>query len=587
MSRLVGMETEYSTIVADEEAIEYEDLPPARMVYEQICAAIRRDQPAVRGLVESGQLFLASGGAVTFESHPSSRDQPGGLIEIATPEVRSVSELLACQRSIDELVSESAADSETSFDLRVLKSSSDAFGHVFGCQENYEAEVASGLMLLIYRVSVCLLWLVQIVAWAVSLPIILIVMVAVLMGRRRRSATQRKGNLSPHQEPLFNLDDQPDSELRFEPEVPADHETLTESDEFYKDVPSWLAKLVIFALRIIHSPTAIILTFVAKHIAFRKQRKYLAALLVSRIALSGTGHLQSNGCYLVSAKAMAINAVSHLGGFRSERPIFVFGHWLSQLSARSFHSLSSTRTLLTRRQRLQIGLSDSSLSDLAEYVKVGSVSLVLDLIESGHRHSLPVLKNPIASLHRIASDWNLVARADTDRGELSAIQIQKEYLKAAKEFVEQTDPDKRGESELLLFRWQEILDAAAAYRKDASDVHLAIGRIDWLTKRHLIDALPTDASWSDRKKIDLRYHELSGDGYYHQVIRSKPDLRIATEDLIELRRRSPPSGSPAAKRSWAIREFSCGDAVMQSDWTHAIVSDGSQRRRIEFTGQAK
>ena len=34
--------------------------------------------------------------------------------------------------------------------------------------------------------------------------------------------------------------------------------------------------------------------------------------------------------------------------------------------------------MFRRRQRLQIGLSDSNLADLAEYVKVGSVSLLLD-----------------------------------------------------------------------------------------------------------------------------------------------------------------------------------------------------------------
>ncbi len=147
VSRLVGLETEYATLVADRQDLSHDDLPPSHLVYVQICEAIRRDQPTVAGLFDSEQMFLASGGAVSFESHPSMHELPGGLVEFATPEVRSPQELLACQRSIDELAAEATADSETSFDLRVLKNSSDALGHIYGCHENYEAEVASGLWL--------------------------------------------------------------------------------------------------------------------------------------------------------------------------------------------------------------------------------------------------------------------------------------------------------------------------------------------------------------------------------------------------------------------------------------------------------
>ena len=44
---------------------------------------------------------------------------------------------------------EAAMVTELGVDLRVLKNSSDALGHVYGCQENYEATVASGVWLLV------------------------------------------------------------------------------------------------------------------------------------------------------------------------------------------------------------------------------------------------------------------------------------------------------------------------------------------------------------------------------------------------------------------------------------------------------
>lgn len=308
-------------------------------------------------------------------------------------------------------------------------------------------------------------------------------------------------------------------------------------------------------------------------------------MLASRVAICGSGNLDHSGRYQLSAKAMAIDSVTDMGGFRGERPIFVFGHWLGQYCAKTFLSLTSTRQMLCRRQRLQIGLSDSNVADLAEYVKVASVSLMLDVIESGDTAGLPVLRRPIRSLQRIASDWNLISRVPTSRGEMSAIEIQKVYLAAAERFVESTPANMRGESAIVLLRWREILEAVIAFRRDARDTEAALGKVDWLTKRWMLDQLDEDAEWSQRKKIDLRYHELSPDGYYFQFVATRPELRLVDDERIARRRRSPPPSSPAARRGWLIREFADSDESMQSEWTYAMIGRGRNRKRVEFAGR--
>ena len=553
VSRLIGLETEYATLVADPQDLDHEDLPPSHMVYVQICEAIRRDQPTVSGLFDSEQMFLASGGAVTFESHPSMHSLPGGLVEIATPEVRSPDELLACQRSVDALASDAASDSETSFDIRILKNSSDALGHVYGCHENYEAEVASGIFLLIYRCFILLLWCMQIVSLVLSLPIMGAIFLVVTTFRLLRGTESTAGD----------------------------------PQDMFEVVPEWMSRMLIAALRLVHLPTVIVLRFVVRRVAFRRQRKYLTAFLVSRVAICGSGNLDHDGCYQMSAKAMAIDSVADMGGFRGERPIFVYGHWLGQFCAKSFLSLASTRQMFRRHQRLQIGLSDSNLSDLAEYVKVGSVSLLLDMIEAGATDGLPTLKRPVHSLRRIASDWNLISRVPTSRGEMSAIEIQKVYLNAAEKFVDATSSEERGEATLVLYRWRELLDAVVAFRKNATDTDQALGRVDWLSKRYLIDQLGRDADWTARKKIDLRYHELSDDGYFYQLMISRPHLRLVDDEQIQRRRRSPPPSSPAARRGWLIREFADSEESMQSEWTYAMIGRGRRRRRVEFVESSR
>jgi proteasome accessory factor A len=553
LTRLIGLETEYATLVVDPPGLDRQELPASHLVYVQICEAIRRDQPTVTGLFDSEQMFLASGGAVTFESHPSMHSSPGGLVEFATPEVRGPDELLACQRSMDALAAEAAAESETSFDLRILKNSSDALGHVYGCQENYEAEVAKGVGLSVYRAFILLLWFMQIGSLVFSLPVMGVILAV----------------------------------LSFCKWLRRDGETIQEPHELFALVPAWISKTLITMLRIVHLPTVMVLRFVAKHVAFRRQRRYLTGFLVSRVALCGTGNLDHDGCYQMSAKAMAIDSIADIGGFRGERPIFVYGHWLGQFCAKSFMSLASTRQMFKARQRLQIGLSDSNLADLAEYVKFGSTSLLLDMIESDQTSGLPVLRRPLRSLHRLASDWNLISRVPTNRGDMSALELQQAFLRAAESFVNTTPVNMRGEAPMVLARWQELLDAAVAFRQDANHVDRAIGRIDWLTKRWMIDQLGSEADWSDRKKIDLRYHELSPDGYFYQLMRSRPDLRLIDAEHIERRRRSPPPSSPAARRGWLIREFANSEETMQSEWAFAMIGRGRQRRRVEFSEHAR
>ena len=561
VNRLLGMETEYATLVANQPGKSSATLPASAIVYAKICEAIRRDQPTVPGLFDADQMFLASGGAVTFESHPSLHKLPGGLVEIATPEVASPNELLACQRSIDQLVSEAASNCLDEVDLRVLKNSSDALGHIYGCQENYDAVVATGFWLLIYRVCIGILWILQVISLLLSLPILALAFSVLLLFKVRQSHFEGAGVIGDQSTGGANQQS---------------------ASELFDRLPKWIRVMLMSMLRVVHFPTVLLLRLVAKHVAFRQQRKYLTALLVSRVSLCGTGDLDHDGCYRLSAKAMAIDVVSDMGSYSGERPIFVFGHWLGQFCSKTFLSLGSTKAMFAKRQRLQIGLSDSNLSELAEYVKVGSVSLVLDMIENGATKRFVTLSNPIAALHTIASDWNLVRRVKTSRGKQSALEIQRRYWHAARDFVRSTPAEQRGEAEIVIERWGELLEVVRSFRRDAKNVIPALGRVDWLSKRWMMDQLGPHAQWMARKKTDLRYHELSPQGYYYKLSETNPSLSIVDREQVAKRRRTPPADSPATKRGWLIREFSDSEAQIAAEWGYAVMGEGKERRRIDF-----
>ena len=547
LGRLMGLETEYATLVRT--AGTSADPPSRRAVYDAICAALARRQPTARGRFDPTQRFLASGGAVTAESHSSAMDLPGGLIEGATPEARSPQRLLACQRAQDQLLAAAAADCGLDAQVRLIKNSSDAFDHVYGCQENYEAEVARGLTLAAYWVGLALLVPLQL-AYIAACLLLVTAGLALLTGGRTIGQLIRLRLPSPHI-------------LQASPSPGAVAATVR-------------------ILRLIHLPLVMLLGLIARRLAFRRQRKYLTAFLVSRIAVTGTGHLDARGKYWLSAKARSIDSVLGMGGYRGERPIYVFGHWLEQVCGQSLVSLRAAARLWRRRQRLQIGLSDSNIADMAEYLKVGTTALVLDLIEAGEASGLPVLRRPVESLHRLASDWNLITRVPTSRGEMSALEIQTLYFQACRRFVTTRGDQAPAEAWQILERWEEALDALRGFRAEAQAVRPALGKIDWLTKRWMLDQMSPAAAWAVRKKVDLRYHELSEDGYFQRICDAVPSAVLTDRQGVERATRLPPTDSPAGRRGHLIREFGGSDETLRVSWSHVVIGSGRERRVVSL-----
>ena len=266
----------------------------------------------------------------------------------------------------------------------------------------------------------------------------------------------------------------------------------------------------------------------------------------------------------------------------NERPIYVFGHWLQQLCSESIISPRSLFSLLHRRQRLQIGVSDSNVADAAEYLKVGATSLVLDMIESGRAGGLPRLRKPLAALERIAGDWTLISRVETNRGPMTAIEIQRAYCVACHRFVRSCGDAAPEEAWKILDLWDEMLDAAQAIREMPVDYGPSLAKIDWASKKWLIDQMGKGASLASRKKVDLKYHELSNEGYYHRLTDAVPSSLLATVEEICKAKRMPPIGSPAAQRGQLIREFADSEVQIRASWSHIVIGDGRTRRTVRL-----
>ncbi|MEL7338148.1 MAG: proteasome accessory factor PafA2 family protein, partial [Planctomycetota bacterium] len=194
------------------------------------------------------------------------------------------------------------------------------------------------------------------------------------------------------------------------------------------------------------------------------------------------------------------------------------------------------------------------------------------------RKSTPTL--PIDALSEINNDWNLVARVPLRTpGRASALELQRQYMLAARRFVQRCLPeDVPDEVELILDRWEEALQQLQAFRNDANRLEESLGRIDWVTKRWMLMQLRTQASWDEKKKVDLRYHELSDQGYFRRLSHACGAETLTDEEQIQRATRMPPSDSPASRRSHLIREFADGENRVSADWDRVTLDvDGTQR----------
>jgi proteasome accessory factor A len=324
--------------------------------------------------------------------------------------------------------------------------------------------------------------------------------------------------------------------------------------------PAWLEAILSLAARVLTAPLASALFAALWLTAFVPIRRALTPFLISRPIIAGSGYLDERGHFLLSDKAPAMNCLTGFGGLLGDRPIYCLGHFFKAVYADAWLAPEQYARLFAERQRLQIAIGDSNLADTAEYLRVGTTLLVLDALEAGEMPTVPTIRRPIRALRAVCNDPSLTARVALGGGRhASALEIQRFYCEACRRFLDRR-PDAPAEARDVLRRWEAALDALA------DDPQSLIGTLDWVTKRFILDKAGRGASWEARKKIDIRYHELSPQGYFQRLRTTGIVCDLLGPEEVEHARRNPPAGTPAAVRGRFIREFADDEEGVSANW---------------------
>jgi proteasome accessory factor A len=271
-----------------------------------------------------------------------------------------------------------------------------------------------------------------------------------------------------------------------------------------------------------------------------------------------------------------------------DRPIFSMGHFFKAVYADSWFAPREYFELFAQRQRLQIGVGDSNMCETAEYLRVGTTLLVLDAIEAGMFQTAPLVRRPIQVLHDVCGDESLThAFVLRDGQAVTALQVQRYYVAGCRAFLNQ-QTDVPTEAWDLLHLWSQTLDHLAQRITDHEPAESLVGCIDWVTKKYLLDRAGENASWAERKKIDLRYHELSEDGYFAMLQSAGLAPRLIAEEAIERATRLAPPNSPATMRGHYIREFADGEEPVTANWKAVVIGHrwGATTIRLSKYGRA-
>ncbi|TDD59145.1 Pup--protein ligase [Actinomadura rubrisoli] len=229
-----------------------------------------------------------------------------------------------------------------------------------------------------------------------------------------------------------------------------------------------------------------------------------------------------------------------------------------------------------RFRRLHVIVGDSNMSETTMLLKVGTTDLLLRMIEAGVVLRDLTLENPIRAIRESSHDLTGRRKLRLANGrEASSLEIQREYLDKASDFVDRKGGDAIAHRVLEL--WERTLRAV-----ETGDLDLVSREIDWVAKYQLIERYRRkyDLPLSSPRvaQLDLAYHDVHrGRGLYYLLEKRGAMARVSRDlDIFEAKS-LPPQTTRAKLRGDFIHHAQAKRRDFTVDWVHLKLNDQAQR----------
>ena len=230
-----------------------------------------------------------------------------------------------------------------------------------------------------------------------------------------------------------------------------------------------------------------------------------------------------------------------------------------------------------RYRRLHVIVGDSNMSETTMLLKVGATDLVLRMVEAGLVMRDLTLENPIRAIREVSHDLTGQRKIRLANGrEVSALEIQREYLSKAADFAERRDLRTDSVARVLDL-WERTLDAI-----EMGDLTKIEREIDWVIKYRLIqryqEKYDLPISHPRIAQLDLAYHDISRRrGLYYLLERRGMVERTARDLDIFTAKSLPPQNTRAKLRGEFIKRAQEQRRDFTVDWVHLKLNDQAQR----------
>ncbi|WP_018135737.1 Pup--protein ligase [Acaricomes phytoseiuli] len=289
---------------------------------------------------------------------------------------------------------------------------------------------------------------------------------------------------------------------------------------------------------------------------FNQLAETLIPFLVTRQLIAGAGRLQ----------------------LQAGQPHYAFSQRAEHIWEGVSSATTSSRPIINTRdephadaelyRRLHVIVGDSTMSETTTLLKVGSVDLLLRMIEDGESITGLRMENPIRSIREISRDISgRTAVRLADGSVMSAVQIQRIYYEKALDYVARAGQHHRHLSQIMEL-WGRTLEAI-----ETGDHGLIDTEIDWAIKKRLLDSYRRKHDLPENSprlaQLDLTYHDISPDRGLFYLLQAKGAARrvITDEDALQAVQH-PPANTRAALRSRFIEAAQAAGQDYTVDWVH-------------------
>jgi proteasome accessory factor A len=221
-------------------------------------------------------------------------------------------------------------------------------------------------------------------------------------------------------------------------------------------------------------------------------------------------------------------------------------------------------------RRLHVIVGDANMSEIATYLKVGTTSILLAMIEDNELGDEWLLGNPVPAIRQVSHDTSLTRTIMLRDGRrATALEVQWGLFERARKYEHTHGLEAVGEEVGgdVLSRWEHVLNGL---ERDPAGV---ASWVDWVAKQRLVEGYAARHQLAHGaaalKAIDLQYHDLRRE----RCLASRAGLdTLVSEAEAVTAMTEPPTTTRAYFRGRCLQKFPT--EVVAANWDSLVFDIG-------------